>query len=88
MDAREIADWQAYLRRRPAGFEWENFIQATLSREIFRLLPTDKKRLPPLDTFLWKPPAPLFVTTEKKKAKALQAAKALKPTKYKGTKRR
>lgn len=72
MSAQEFVSWQAYLRRHPHGFGWQNWIQAHLAREINRLLPRDKKKgdkLPPLDHFLWKPPEPLLATRLKKQAK-------------------
>ncbi len=70
MSAEEFVSWQAYLRRFPRGFAWENWKQATLAREVHRTIPRKKgDKLPPLDHFLWKPPEPLLVTRLKKKAK-------------------
>jgi hypothetical protein len=38
MSAEEFADWQGYLRRHPRGFHWDNWVQASIVREIHKSL--------------------------------------------------
>lgn len=61
MSSTEFVSWQAWLRRNPAGWAWENRMFAELKREIASLRPREKgTKLPPLSHYLWKPPEPLF----------------------------
>ena len=70
MSAEEFVSWQAWLRRNPRGFHWDNWVQATLARELNRLLPRGKRdRMPKLEEFLYKPPEPLMVGRARAEAK-------------------
>lgn len=70
MPMEEFVMWQAYLRRYPRGLAWDNWVQATLAQRIDSLLPRPNgSRMPAFDKFVWKPPEPLFIATEKARAK-------------------
>lgn len=71
MSAQEFVSWQAYLRQHPAGLRWQNWTQAKIRQDLYRLAPRAKgSKLPTLDKFLWKPPEPLIVSRLKAEAKA------------------
>lgn len=70
MSAEEFVLWQAYLRRHPSGFHWENWMQAHLVREVNRLLPRKRgDKMPKLDAFLWNPPPPLIAERLRREAR-------------------
>jgi hypothetical protein len=66
MSAEEFVDWQGYLRRHPRGFNWDNWVQASIVREIHKSLEHRKGyRIPGLKDFLYRPPTPLFDIRER-----------------------
>jgi hypothetical protein len=71
MSMEEFVMWQAWLRRNPRGFKWENWVQASLAREIHRTIPRAKgSKMPKLDAFLFRASEPLFVERLKREARA------------------
>lgn len=70
MTQEEFISWQAFLRRHPRGLAWDNWAQANITRHIDAMLPRPKgSKLPAFEKFAWKAPEPLFVASEKEKAK-------------------
>lgn len=70
MSAEEFLNWMAFWRQGFVGSERENWKQAALAREVNRLIPRKKgDKMPPLTSFLWKPPKPLIVERLEKAAR-------------------
>lgn len=76
MTVEEFHMWQGFLRQFPRGLRWDNWAHGRLASAINRLLPRlPNAKLPKLDKFIWHPPEPLFVETERKKVLARNKGK-------------
>lgn len=79
MPAEEVASWKAFLRRNPRGFEWDNWVQATLHRAmVISGRNGSEEGVARFDKFLWRRPVPLEVERLKADAKAATKAAAAK----------
>lgn len=68
MSAEEVTSWEAWLRRNPRGFHWENWVQANLQRAIMATVLG--KNTPKLRDLLWKPSEALYITRARAEAQA------------------
>lgn len=74
MSADEVVSWKAYLRRRPRGFHWDNWAQASIVRMIDSTKPRQRNdKLPKFDDYLFKAPKPLYIARLEREGRARQA---------------